>query len=197
MTLGKLALLFTFYSALIGYALHAFYWTPSPQPADVPASQFSEARARQHVSVLTEQIGVRSVGDLDGLPLLLVLKTLSMPDHWQRLQLQHQGTSVSSSSSWAARQLISEELCQRYKHTWCIVCVAYVQVSTPGLQAAHHYIWGLTQQLQAAGEQRGDVIVQTAFENYTGSTDFDFVVRGSEAAARAARCQPGSSCCSA
>jgi hypothetical protein len=51
------------------------------------------------------------------------------------------------------------------------------QVSTPGLQAAHHYIWGLTQQLQAAAQQRGDVIVQTAFENYTGSADFDFVVR--------------------
>jgi hypothetical protein len=52
-----------------------------------------------------------------------------------------------------------------------------LQVSTPGLQAAHHYIWGLTQQLQAAAEQRGDVIVQAAFENYTGSNDFDFVVR--------------------
>lgn len=56
-------------------------------------------------------------------------------------------------------------------------CVHHAQVSTPGLQAAHHYIWGLTQQLQAAGEARGDVIVQTAFEDYTGSNDFDFVVR--------------------
>jgi hypothetical protein len=56
----------------------------------------------------------------------------------------------------------------------CLTCT--LQVSTPGLQAAHHYIWGLTQDLQAAAQARGDVIVQTAFENYTGSTDFDFVV---------------------
>lgn len=46
------------------------------------------------------------------------------------------------------------------------------------MQAAHHYIWGLTQELQAAAQARGDVIVQAAFENYTGSTDFDFVVGG-------------------
>jgi hypothetical protein len=49
-------------------------------------------------------------------------------------------------------------------------------VSTAGLQAAHHYIWDFIQQLQAAGERRGDILVQTAFENYTGSNDFDFVV---------------------
>lgn len=55
-------------------------------------------------------------------------------------------------------------------------CLYALQVSTPGLQAAHHYIWQLTQQLQSAAEARGDVIVQTAFENYTGSNDFDFVV---------------------
>lgn len=50
-------------------------------------------------------------------------------------------------------------------------------MSTAGLQAAHHYIWDFIQQLQAAGERRGDILVQTAFENYTGSNDFDFVVR--------------------
>lgn len=63
MGVGKLALLATVYSLLISYALWTFYWTPTPQPADTPASQFSEARARHHVSVLTEQIGVRSVSD--------------------------------------------------------------------------------------------------------------------------------------
>jgi hypothetical protein len=52
-----------------------------------------------------------------------------------------------------------------------------LQVATPGLQAAHHYIWGLTQELQAAAQAHGDIIVQAALENYTGSTDFDFVVR--------------------
>jgi hypothetical protein len=63
MRAGKLALLATVYTVLISYALWTFYWTPTPQPADVPASQFSEARARHHVSVLTEQIGIRSVSE--------------------------------------------------------------------------------------------------------------------------------------
>lgn len=47
----------------------------------------------------------------------------------------------------------------------------------PGLQAAHHMIWGRLMELEAAAAARGDVLVQTAFENYTGSFDFDFVVR--------------------
>jgi hypothetical protein len=49
-----------------------------------------------------------------------------------------------------------------------------MQVSTPGLQAAHHYIWKFTQQLQQQAAGSG-VLVQTTFENYTGSFDFDFV----------------------
>lgn len=61
MQAGKLVLLVSFYALLIGYALHAFYWTPTPLPADAPASKFAEARASHHVSVLTQDIGVRSV----------------------------------------------------------------------------------------------------------------------------------------
>jgi hypothetical protein len=49
-----------------------------------------------------------------------------------------------------------------------------MQVSTPGLQAAHHYIWQFTQQLQQQAAGSG-VVVQATFENYTGSFDFDFV----------------------
>jgi hypothetical protein len=49
-----------------------------------------------------------------------------------------------------------------------------VQVSTPGLQAAHHYIWQFTQQLQQQAASSG-IAVQAQFENYTGSFDFDFV----------------------
>lgn len=58
---GQLLLLVTFYVGMIGFALHCFYWTPTPQPANGDAARFSEGRARQHVSVLTERIGVRSV----------------------------------------------------------------------------------------------------------------------------------------
>jgi hypothetical protein len=58
---GKFSVILCFYVALVGYALHVFYWTPTPLSASVPASQFSEERARDHVSVLTERIGVRSV----------------------------------------------------------------------------------------------------------------------------------------
>jgi hypothetical protein len=38
-----------------------FYWTPPAKPATVPASTFSEQRARGHVHVLAEEIGLRSV----------------------------------------------------------------------------------------------------------------------------------------
>eukprot|EP00878_Enallax_costatus_P027119 GHUV01029169.1.p1 GENE.GHUV01029169.1~~GHUV01029169.1.p1 ORF type:complete len:163 (+),score=33.75 GHUV01029169.1:200-688(+) len=46
---------------LVSYSLHVFYWTPTPRSADTPPGTFAEARARQHVHVLTEDIGLRSV----------------------------------------------------------------------------------------------------------------------------------------
>lgn len=49
-----------------------------------------------------------------------------------------------------------------------------MQVATPGLQAAHRYIWQFSQQLQQQAAGSG-IVVQAAFENYTGSFDFDFV----------------------
>lgn len=45
----------------VGYSLHVFYWTPPPKPADAPARTFAEGRARKHVHVLTNDIGLRSV----------------------------------------------------------------------------------------------------------------------------------------
>jgi len=66
---GKLALIVCFYTVLIGFALHVFYWTPTALPADAHPKVFSEARARQHVSVLTERIGVRSVSSSPQLPI--------------------------------------------------------------------------------------------------------------------------------
>lgn len=41
---APLLVLIGFYVLLVGYALHVCYWTPQPKPADVPASEFSEAR---------------------------------------------------------------------------------------------------------------------------------------------------------
>lgn len=49
-----------------------------------------------------------------------------------------------------------------------------LQVATPGLQRAHHYVWTFCQNLQQQAEG-SDVVVQAQFENYTGSFNFDFV----------------------
>ncbi|WIA36529.1 hypothetical protein OEZ86_007823 [Tetradesmus obliquus] len=104
---APLLLYLSFNIILIGYSFYMFYWTPPPKPSTASASQFSEQRARGHVHMLAEEIGLRSV-------------------------------------------------------------------ATPGLQAAHRYIWQFSQQLQQQAAGSG-IVVQAAFENYTGSFDFDFV----------------------
>lgn len=193
---GKLGLVVSFYAVLIAFALHVFYWTPEPQPEDAPARLFAEARARQHVSVLTERIGVRSVRVQRRANSLPRLQAASLNNNYWYLMLHvveadvlcwaEVSTTTCMFSNCAKCVSIVESQNKNNTngnaHFFFVTCSAlcvkmHMQVSTPGLQAAHHYIWGLTQDLQAAADARGDIIVQTAFENYTGSTDFDFVVR--------------------
>ncbi len=59
------AMLTAFLGAMIYWGQHLMYWTPEVQPLDAPAATFSEARARQHVKVLAEDIGGRQVGRLE------------------------------------------------------------------------------------------------------------------------------------
>lgn len=47
------------------------------------------------------------------------------------------------------------------------------QVGTPGLQAAHSYVWAWAQQLRDDAQEKG-LIVEIAWEGYSGSTEMSF-----------------------
>jgi hypothetical protein len=56
----RLALLVACYLLALGAAFRTYVWTPPIIDATEPLI-FSETRARQHVAVLTQKIGLRSV----------------------------------------------------------------------------------------------------------------------------------------
>lgn len=48
----------------VGFSQYRFYWTPPVKNSEVSPTEFSEGRARQHVKVLSEDIGGRQVGSM-------------------------------------------------------------------------------------------------------------------------------------